>query len=101
MIFIGGPALTDGFRLIGFETLVNPKVAEVDTLIDELQESRTNSFMVIEQTQDLSASKRLREIRSEGGRIVISEVPALKDPSCLECELDRQIDKLMGKGGVM
>ena len=96
LIFIGGPALTDGFRLIGFETLTNPDVDQVDELIRSLLETRQNTFMVIEKTQDLSASQLLREIRQEGGRIVISEVPSLQDPSCFDCELDRQIEKLTG-----
>jgi hypothetical protein len=96
MIFIGSLALSDGFRLIGFETLTDPDVNRLDRLIGELLEQRANAFLVIEQAVNDLGSKMLEQVRREGGRIVLSEVPSLRDPSCLHCELDRQIEKLMG-----
>jgi len=98
LIFIGGPALTDGFRLIGFETLTNPDVDQIDQLISNLLEDRQNAFIVLEQSNNQAGSKMLQQVHNEGGRIVVSEVPSLQDPSCLHCELDRQIEKLMGGG---
>lgn len=96
MIFLGGPLLTDGFRLIGFETLTDPSVAQTDELISGLLHRNENAFLVIEQTESLAASRMLQQVRNEGGRIVITDVPTLQDPSCLHCELDKQIEKLMG-----
>ena len=101
MLFIGSAALTDGFRLIGFETLTNPKEEEIDRLITGLLERRENAFLVVEQRDEYAASRMLRQVRSEGGRIVLSEVPSLHDPSCFHCELDKQIEKLMGVGGLV
>jgi vacuolar-type H+-ATPase subunit F/Vma7 len=100
MLFIGSLALSDGFRLIGFETLTDPSVSQLDRLISELLEQRANAFLVIEQTVNELGSKMLEQVRREGGRIVLSEVPSLRDPSCLHCELDRQIARLMGAGSV-
>ena len=100
MIFIGSLALSDGFRLIGFETLTDPAVSQLDQLISELLEQRVNAFLVIEQTVTDLGSRMLELVRREGGRIVLSEVPSLRDPSCLHCELDRQIEKLMGSGSL-
>jgi hypothetical protein len=96
MIFIGSLALSDGFRLIGFETLIEPDASALDRLVSELLEQRSNAFLVIEQNVNELGSKMLELVRREGGRIVLSEVPSLRDPSCLHCELDRQIEKLMG-----
>ena len=96
MIFIGSPALTDGFRLVGFETLTDPDVQKVDALISELLATRQNAFLVVEQTPNQVDSPLLQQVRKEGGRIVLAEVPTLQDPSCIYCDLDRQIDKLMG-----
>ncbi len=96
LIFIGSQALTNGFRLIGFETLTDPDVAQIDHLVSGLLEQRENAFVVIEQSINELESRMLQLVRSEGGRIVLSEVPSLKDPSCLHCELDREIEKLMG-----
>jgi hypothetical protein len=100
MIFIGSLALSDGFRLIGFETLTDPDVNRLDHLIGELLEQRANAFLVIEQSVNELGSKMLEQVRREGGRIVLSEVPSLRDPSCLHCNLDRQIEKLMGSGSL-
>ena len=96
MIFIGSPALTDGFRLIGFETLTDPDVQNIDALISDLLATRQNAFLVVEQSPILGQSQLLQQVRKEGGRIVLAEVPTLRDPSCLYCDLDKQIDKLMG-----
>lgn len=96
LLFIGGPALTDGFRLVGFQTLTDPEVEQIDRLIETLLETRQNAFMVIEQSAEALQSKMLRQVRQEGGRIVISEVPSLQDPTCFHCELDKQIERLMG-----
>ena len=96
LIFIGSQALTDGFRLIGFQTLTDPDAAQIDQLISSLLEQRENAFVVIEQSINELNSRMLQLVRSEGGRIILSEVPSLKDPSCLHCDLDRKIEKLMG-----
>ncbi len=95
-IFIGGPALTDGFRLIGFETLTDPNVQQLDHLLGELQRERQRALLIIEQSINRMGSKLLDQIRSEGGRIVLSEVPSLHDPDTFQCELDAQLKKLTG-----
>jgi vacuolar-type H+-ATPase subunit F/Vma7 len=101
MIFIGSQALSDGFRLIGFETLTEPEVNQLDRLIGGLLEQRVNALLVIEQTINALDSKMLQLIRKEGGRIVLSEVPSLRDPTCFQCDLDRQIEKLLGGGNLL
>ncbi|MEJ2694248.1 MAG: V-type ATP synthase subunit F [Candidatus Thiodiazotropha sp.] len=95
-IFIGDHALTDGFRLIGFETLVNPDARQLDQLLDELQRERQRTLLIIEQSVNDIGSKLLEQIRREGGRIVLSEVPSLHDPDNFQSELDAQLMKLTG-----
>ena len=96
LIFIGSPALTDGFSLVGFETLAHTQINQLDQLIGELLETRQNAFIVIEQSPEVMRSKMLQQVRREGGRIVVSEVPSLRDPTCFHCDLDKQIERLMG-----
>ena len=48
MIFLGNAALTDGFRLIGFEALTDPSVEQLERLLRQLQESRANAFIVVD-----------------------------------------------------
>ena len=62
-IFVGSHALTDGFRLIGFETLTEPDARQLDQLLGELQRERTRTLLIIEQSVNRIGSKLLDQIR--------------------------------------
>lgn len=95
-IFVGGHALADGFRLIGFETLTDPDEQALDRLLAELQREKQRALLIIEHSVSQSGSKLLEQIRSEGGRIVLSEIPSLYDPDNFQSDLDEQLKKLTG-----
>jgi vacuolar-type H+-ATPase subunit F/Vma7 len=95
-IFVGSHALTDGFRLIGFETLSDPDGGGLDDLLTRLLEERQRALLIIEQSVNRVGSKLLDQIRNEGGHIVLSEVPSLHDPEAFHTELDEQLKKLTG-----
>jgi len=95
-IFIGSPALADGFGLIGFETLADPDERQLNQLLTELQRERQRTLLIIEQSVNRIGSKLLRQIRNEGGRIILSEVPSLHDPDDFQSELDEQLKRLTG-----
>lgn len=95
-IFIGSPALTDGFRLIGFETVTDPDVRQLDLLLSELQRGKQRVLLIIEHAVSQMGSRLLDQIRKEGGRIVLTEVPSLHDPDTFQSELDAQLKKLTG-----
>ncbi|MCU7931218.1 MAG: ATPase [Candidatus Thiodiazotropha sp. (ex Codakia rugifera)] len=95
-IFIGSHALTDGFRLIGFETLTEPDAGRLDELLSVLLKEKQRALLIIEQSINQVGSKLLEQIRSEGGRIVLSEVPSLHDPDNFQSGLDGQLRKLTG-----
>jgi vacuolar-type H+-ATPase subunit F/Vma7 len=95
-IFVGGHALADGFRLIGFETLTDPDQQGLDRLLGELQREKQRALLIIEHSVSQSGSKLLDQIRSEGGRIVLSEIPSLYDPDNFQSDLDEQLKKLTG-----
>ncbi|MCM8854956.1 MAG: hypothetical protein LC541_05915 [Candidatus Thiodiazotropha sp.] len=95
-IFIGSHALTDGFRLIGFETLTEPDAGKLDELLSVLLKEKQRALLIIEQSINHVGSKLLEQIRSEGGHIVLSEVPSLHDPDNFQSDLDGQLRKLTG-----
>jgi vacuolar-type H+-ATPase subunit F/Vma7 len=95
-IFVGGHALADGFRLIGFETLTDPDAQSLDHLLLEIQREKQRALLIIENSVSQSGSKLLEQIRSEGGIIVISEIPSLYDPDNFQSDLDEQLKKLTG-----
>ncbi|MES9993896.1 MAG: V-type ATP synthase subunit F [Candidatus Thiodiazotropha sp.] len=95
-IFVGSNALTDGFRLIGFETVTDPDAATLDELLSQLLQERERALLIIEQSVNRIGSKLLDQIRIEGGRIVLSEVPSLHNPDEFHSDLDGQLKKLTG-----
>jgi vacuolar-type H+-ATPase subunit F/Vma7 len=95
-IFVGSHALTDGFRLIGFETLTDPDSGKMDELLTQLLQERERALLIIEQSVNRIGSKLLDQIRKEGGHIVLSEVPSLHNPDEFHSDLDGQLKKLTG-----
>lgn len=95
-IFVGSHALSDGFRLIGFETLTDPDDRQLDHLLNELLRERQRTLLIIEQSVNQIGSKLLEQIRKEGGRIVLTEVPSLYAPDDFHSELDAQLKRLTG-----
>lgn len=97
MIFMGEAALTDGFRLIGFETLIDPDDNTIDALLGEILASRGQAFVVIDQSLRDSKAKLLEQVRREGGRIVLTEVPSLANPQHFDSHLHSQLSALLGE----
>ncbi|MEJ1296175.1 MAG: V-type ATP synthase subunit F [Candidatus Sedimenticola sp. (ex Thyasira tokunagai)] len=96
MLFMGDASLTDGFQLIGFETWPDPTTAELDQVLKQLVESKQNAFIIIDSALSRRNPVMLRQIREEGGRIVVTEVPPLNDPENCHCIVDTQIQALLG-----
>ena len=96
LIFLGDASLTDGFRLIGFETWDNPSAEFVTRLITDLVEKNRNAFIVIDQKLAESDIPVLDRVRNEGGRIVIASVPPLNEPWHYQSKIDMQIQTLLG-----
>jgi vacuolar-type H+-ATPase subunit F/Vma7 len=96
MLFLGDTVLSDGFQLIGFETLPDPSVGEMDRVLQQLLDEKCNAFVVLDTRLSASDSKVLQRIRGEGGRIIVTEVPPLNSPDCFHCEIDEQVRILLG-----
>lgn len=99
MLFLGDPVLGEGFRLIGFEVFPDPDLEQLERLLGELIESGENVYLVVDQQLGERHCPVLERIRAEGGRIVVSGVPPLNDPSCFHCVIDQRIDTLLGGTG--
>ncbi|MES9903860.1 MAG: V-type ATP synthase subunit F, partial [Sedimenticola sp.] len=96
MLFMGDASLTDGFQLIGFETWPDPTTTELDHILRQLVESKQNAFIIIDSELSRRNPAMLQQIREEGGRIVVTEVPPLNDPENCYCVVDTQIQALLG-----
>jgi vacuolar-type H+-ATPase subunit F/Vma7 len=100
MLFLGDAALTDGFRLIGFETWADPDIEQLDQLLGELLESRSNAFLILDSRLSGVGSKLLEQVRNESGRILITLVPPLNDPDGFHCAIDQRVNSMLDNGSL-
>jgi vacuolar-type H+-ATPase subunit F/Vma7 len=98
-LFLGEAGLATGFSLAGFEVFPDADIAQLDALLAELIGERTHAFVVIDQALASADSKRLRQVREEGGRILLTQVPRLTEPDNMHSAIDDHIQLLLGLDG--
>lgn len=98
-LFLGEGTLATGFRLAGFEVFPDADAAQLDRILDELLASRTPAVVVIDQDLAESGSHRIDQVRSEGGRILLTQVPPLGQPQQMRSSVDDHIRSLLGMDG--
>lgn len=98
-LFLGEANLATGFRLAGFEVFPDADIDRLDAVLEHLLHTRTPAFVVIDQGLADSDSKHLARVRSEGGRILLTQVPALTQPGHMHSAIDDHIQQLLGLDG--
>lgn len=98
-LFLGDASLATGFRLAGFEVYPDADAASLDRLLEQLMTARTPAFVVIDQALAESDSRRLQQVRREGGRILLTQVPPLTRPEQMHSAIDDRIQQLLGLDG--
>ena len=98
-LFLGDASLATGFRLAGFEVFPDADAAQLDQLLGELLSTRNPAFVVIDQALAASDSRRLEQVRREGGRILLTQVPPLNRPEQMHSAIDDRIQQLLGLDG--
>jgi vacuolar-type H+-ATPase subunit F/Vma7 len=96
LIFMGCAPLTDGFRLIGFETWADPPAEEVEKVVRGLINRRQNALLVIDQALATSGVPILDQVRREGGHIVVTMVPPLESPESFHLPIDDRLATMLG-----
>jgi vacuolar-type H+-ATPase subunit F/Vma7 len=100
MIALGSAALTDGFRLIGFETIPDATRDELEELLKGMVRNREKALVVIEHELARSGCPTLDHIRHEGGRIVVAEVPPLHAPGDYHPQVETIVRSVLGPGAL-
>ena len=100
LIAMGSAELTLGFRLIGFETFPNATTDDVERLLNELIARRETALVLLEPELAYSDSPALEQVRSEGGRIVVTEVPPLHAPQDYHPEVEDVVRSVLGPGAL-
>jgi len=98
LIFLGDAALARGFHLAGFEVFPGANIDTLEKLLHELRDKRATAFIILSQDLADAESNVLREVKEEGGRILISAVPPLNQPEAMYSEIDSSIAQLLGGG---
>jgi len=98
-LFFGEANLATGFRLAGFEVFPDADISQLESMLEHLMATRSSAFVVIDQALAASDSKRLTQVRSEGGRILLTQVPGLTQSSHMHSAIDDHIQQLLGLDG--
>jgi vacuolar-type H+-ATPase subunit F/Vma7 len=96
LLFFGEQALTEGFGLIGFETFPDATAEELDRVLTELVQTRSTALVLLDHRTARLDSRVLPRVRREGGRILVTEVPALRNPDDYHSDIDTQVSLLLG-----
>ncbi len=96
MIALGSAALTEGFSLIGIETLADATAEQLENLLADLVRRQEKALVFLEHHLARSEGPWLRRVREKGGRIVIAEVPSLHTPGDYRPQVEDVVRAILG-----
>ena len=88
LIAMGSSPLMQGFALIGFETWPEADEATLERVLTELLRERQRALVLLEPKLARCECAALRVVLTQGGRIVVSEIPPLNAPEDYRPALD-------------
>lgn len=95
-IAMGSAALTRGFALLGFETYPDATPELVEKVLEGLVDRREKALVLLEHQLARSHGPVLAQVRSEGGRIVVGEVPPLATPADYHPPVEDLVRRILG-----
>ena len=96
MIALGKRPLMEGFALLGFEVQPDAELQQLERLLLQLQQNDEKALVLIESYLSRSASIVLEKIRKSGGKIVITEIPAIHLAGDYRPYADELVTQIMG-----
>ncbi|MBI5782335.1 MAG: hypothetical protein HZA69_01175 [Gammaproteobacteria bacterium] len=96
MIALGSAALTEGFSLIGVETIPDATAEQLETLLADLVKRQEKALVFLEDSLARSGGPWLKRVREEGGRVVITEVPPLHAPGDYHPQVEDVVRAILG-----
>ncbi len=101
LLFVGSHSLADGFRLIGFETVIDPEPTQVNRILRDLDRGRENAFVIVDDAIMEWDVPMLAQLRREGGRIIVISLPPLESmPPQLTSDVAARLQNLFGAGTI-
>lgn len=96
MIALGSAALTEGFSLIGMETIADATPAMLETLLADLVRHQEKALVFLEHDLARSQGPWLTRVREEGGRVVVAEIPPLHAPEDYHPQVEDLVRAILG-----
>jgi vacuolar-type H+-ATPase subunit F/Vma7 len=85
----------DGFRLAGVEVMPNASADQLEALLKSLVSNKEKALVLIENGLTDEPGPWLRRVRTEGGRVVVVQIPSLAHAG----EYHSDVDRLIGHAG--
>ena len=96
ILAVGGAALMDGFALLGIETHADLTAVEIDELLSGLVRRRERALVYLQQDLLSADIPTIRQLRSQGGSILICEIPGLQAGGDYHPQVDQLIRCVLG-----
>jgi vacuolar-type H+-ATPase subunit F/Vma7 len=96
IIAMGSAALMDGFALLGIETHADATADEIDALLTRLSRARERALVFIQQDLMSADIPMVRQLRIQGGSILICEIPSLQAAGQYRPAVDQLITRVLG-----
>jgi vacuolar-type H+-ATPase subunit F/Vma7 len=96
IIAVGASALMDGFALLGIKTYADESAEIIDAMLRELDRNHETALVFIQRDPDNFRIPMVQQLRNQGGRILICEIPALQDVHGHQPEVEKLIARVMG-----
>ena len=97
MLAFGSRALMDGFALLGIETYADFSLTQMEQLLLELYRGNERALVYLQQDLAQADILVLTNLRNEGGRVLISEIPDILSADGYQASVDQLIGRVMGK----
>lgn len=96
LVVLGSAGLAEGFSLIGAEVYPDADAARVEQVLADLWTSGAAALVLLEAPLARGGGEWLTRLRNEGGRIVVTELPALSAPHEFAPVVDEVVRSVLG-----
>lgn len=91
IVALGSAPLMDGFRLAGVEVMPNADADQLEALLKSLVSEKQKALVLIESGLIEEPGPWLHRVQSEGGRVVVVQIPSLTSGGAYRSDVDRLI----------
>lgn len=96
IIALGSAPLMDGFRLAGVEVMPNADADQLEALLKSLVTEKAKALVLVESGLIDEPGPWLHRVQSEGGRVVVVQIPSLVSGGEYRSDVDRLISMAGG-----